>query len=72
MNIYELRAIEKIASTKVMWHLIPGFVGAGTGAIVDKKNKVRGGLIGGVAGVGLGRISGMVLPKFLNKSFKIA
>lgn len=43
--------------------VIGGVVGAGTGAIVNKKNRGAGAVIGGVAGAGAGAIIGNEMDK---------
>ena len=43
--------------------VIGGVVGAGTGAIVNKKNRAKGAIIGGVAGAGTGAIIGNEMDK---------
>lgn len=43
--------------------VIGGVVGAGTGAIVNKKNRLAGGVIGGVVGAGAGAIIGNEMDK---------
>ncbi|RYZ27767.1 MAG: glycine zipper 2TM domain-containing protein [Chitinophagaceae bacterium] len=40
-----------------------GVVGAGTGAIVNKKNRVAGAVIGGVIGAGTGAVIGNQMDK---------
>ena len=43
--------------------VIGGVVGAGTGAIVNKKNRVAGAVIGGVIGAGAGAVIGNEMDK---------
>lgn len=43
--------------------VIGGVVGAGTGAVVNKKNRAAGAVIGGVVGAGSGAIIGNELDK---------
>ncbi len=43
--------------------VIGGVVGAGTGAIVNKRNRAAGAVIGGVAGAGTGAIIGNEMDK---------
>lgn len=43
--------------------VIGGVVGAGTGAIVNKKNRVAGAVIGGVVGAGAGAVIGNEMDK---------
>ena len=43
--------------------VIGGVVGAGTGAVVNKKNRVAGAVIGGVIGAGAGAVIGNEMDK---------
>ena len=43
--------------------VIGGVVGAGTGAVVNKKNRVAGAVIGGAIGAGAGAIIGNEMDK---------
>jgi outer membrane lipoprotein SlyB len=43
--------------------VIGGVVGAGTGAVVNKKNRAIGAVVGGVAGAGAGAIIGNEMDK---------
>ena len=43
--------------------VIGGVVGAGTGAVVNKKNRAAGAVVGGVVGAGTGAIIGNELDK---------
>ena len=43
--------------------VIGGVVGAGTGAVINKKNRVAGAVVGGVVGAGTGAIIGNELDK---------
>ena len=43
--------------------IIGGVVGAGTGAVVNKKNRLAGGVVGGVIGAGSGAVIGHELDK---------
>jgi hypothetical protein len=43
--------------------VIGGVVGAGTGAAVNKKNRVAGAVIGGAVGAGTGAIIGNEMDK---------
>ena len=43
--------------------VIGGVVGAGTGAVVNKKNRVAGAVIGGAVGAGTGAVIGNELDK---------
>jgi hypothetical protein len=43
--------------------IIGGVVGAGTGAVVNKKNRLAGGVVGGVVGAGAGAVIGNELDK---------
>ena len=43
--------------------VIGGVVGAGTGAVINKKNRVAGAVIGGVVGAGTGAVIGNELDK---------
>jgi len=43
--------------------VIGGVVGAGTGAVVNKKNRAVGAVVGGVAGAGVGAIIGNDMDK---------
>jgi hypothetical protein len=57
------------ASSKKGWSktakgaVIGGAVGAGTGAVISKKNRVKGGIIGGVIGAGAGAVIGHDMDK---------
>ena len=57
------------AATKKGWSktakgaVIGGVVGAGTGAIVNKKNRAAGAVIGGVIGAGAGAVIGNEMDK---------
>ena len=43
--------------------VIGGVVGAGTGAVVNKKNRVAGAVVGGVVGAGAGAVIGNEMDK---------
>ena len=43
--------------------VIGGVVGAGTGAVVNKKNRAAGAVIGGVVGAGAGAVIGNEMDK---------
>ena len=57
------------ATTKKGWSktakgaVIGGVIGAGTGAIVNKKNRAAGAVIGGVLGAGVGAVIGNEMDK---------
>jgi hypothetical protein len=60
---------ENTAESKKGWSntakgaVIGGVVGAGTGAVVNKKNRAAGAVIGGVVGAGTGAIIGNEMDK---------
>jgi hypothetical protein len=60
---------DNAAKTKTGWSktakgaVIGGVVGAGTGAVVNKKNRAAGAVVGGVVGAGAGAIIGNELDK---------
>ena len=62
-------ATETTTTTKTGWSktakgaVIGGVVGAGTGAVVNKKNRAAGAVVGGVVGAGTGAIIGNELDK---------
>ena len=62
-------ATETTSTTKTGWSktakgaVIGGVVGAGTGAVVNKKNRAAGAVVGGVVGAGTGAIIGNELDK---------
>ena len=43
--------------------VIGGVVGAGTGAVINKKNRTKGAIIGGVVGAGAGAVIGRDMDK---------
>ena len=50
-------------NNKVKPAVIGGVVGAGTGAVVNKKNRVAGAVVGGVVGAGAGALIGNEMDK---------
>jgi hypothetical protein len=50
-----------ILSLYLLWVVLPGIVGAGIGAAILRSNRLKGALLGAVAGLVLGQLAMMLL-----------